>query len=172
MKIFFALAIAVALAMPATHALAAESLQTIVDFSGELVDQNAAPVSGVLPLEFRIYASPNDKKTLAVEKHFVAVVDGNYAIALGEQATIKTSRSELYVAVLLDGKELTRQKVQTQKQIVAQAPQTVRTPSVGEAENDNFKLECPAGYVVTGIEGSSKEGLKSLRAICAKTVIQ
>ena len=130
------------------------------------------PSPASCPWNFASTPRQTTKKTLAVEKHFVAVVDGNYAIALGEQTTIKTSRSELYVAVLLDGKELTRQKVQTQKQIVAQAPQTVRTPSVGEAENDNFKLECPAGYVVTGIEGSSKEGLKSLRAICAKTVIQ
>ena len=34
-------------------AFADEATQTVVDFNGEIVDQNAAPVSGVLPLERR-----------------------------------------------------------------------------------------------------------------------
>ena len=50
--LFYTLALFGSLASPA---LASEPSQTVVDFTGELVDQNAAPVSGVLPLEFKIY---------------------------------------------------------------------------------------------------------------------
>lgn len=109
--LFYTLALFGSLASPA---LASEPSQTVVDFTGELVDQNAAPVSGVLPLEFKIYTDEKSKKPIATERHFIAVVDGSYAIALGESSQIKTTKSELYVAVLLDGKELMRQKVAVQ----------------------------------------------------------
>lgn len=147
----------------------AEQLQTFIDFNGELVDQNAAPISGVIPLDFKIYNDAKSKKAIAEESHFVAVVDGAYAIALGEQKEINSKKSELYVAVCLNGKELTRQKVSAQKQILPENPKTVTTDPVGNT-NGEFKLECPDGYVVTGISGSTKDGLKSLRAICSKSV--
>lgn len=165
--IFYTLALFGSLAAPA---LAAEPSQTVVDFTGELVDQNAAPVSGVLPLEFKIYTDEKSKKPIATESHFIAVVDGSYAIALGESSQIKTTKGELYVAVLLDGKELMRQKVAVQKQLIATTPNKVQTKKASDvADDDQFKLECPAGYVVTGVEGSLSN-IGDLRLICAKAI--
>ncbi len=151
-------------------AFADEATQTVVDFNGEIVDQNAAPVSGVLPLEFRIYTDSKSKKPIASEKHFIAVVDGSYAVSLGEASDIKTTANKLYVAVLLDGKELTRQEVSPEKQVVASNPKVVKTQAAGSESGEFFKLECPAGYVVTGIEGNSKNGIQGLKLICSKAV--
>lgn len=151
-------------------AQAQDTTQTIVDFTGELVDQNAAPISGVLPLEFRLYTDSKSKKAIATEKHFIAVVDGNYAVSLGQDGKLKTKNDKLYVAVYLDGKELTRQEVDTQKQLVANNPKIVKTKSTKDADGNTFKLECPTGYVVTGIEGNAKNGLQDLQLICSKAV--
>lgn len=148
----------------------AEEAQTVIDYNGELIDQNAAPLSGVLPLEFRIFANDKAKKTIATEKHFVSVVDGAYFVSLGESAPIKSTAETLYVAVYLDGKELTRQQVGTQLQLVASNPKVVKTDAAGNENGQNFTLECPAGYVVTGIEGSTKNGIQGLRLICSKAV--
>ena len=165
----YLLAFAIAL-MPLSSALADTPTQTVIDYYGELIDQKAAPVSGVLPLEFRIYADRNGKKTIATEKHFIAVVDGNYFVSLGEQTEIKSTAEKLYVAVLLDGKELTRQEVAIQRQIVASQPKVVKTSPAGSEDGEHFKRECPAGYVVTGIEGNVKDGINGLRLICSQVV--
>lgn len=151
-------------------AYAQDATQTIVDFSGELVDQNAAPISGVLPLEFRLYSSSKSKKAIATEKHFVSVVDGNYAVSLGQDGKLKTEYEKLYVAVYLDGKELMRQEVETQKQLVAHDPKIVKTDSTKDSDDGAFKLECPSGYVVTGIEGNAKNGIQDLKLICSKAI--
>lgn len=88
----------------------------------------------------------------------------------GESSQIKTTKSELYVAVLLDGKELMRQKVAVQKQLIATTPNKVHTKKASDvADDDQFKLECPAGYVVTGVEGSLSN-VSDLRLICAKAI--
>lgn len=153
-----------------SHANAAEPTATVVDFNGELVDQNAAPISGVLPLEFRVYTEEKSKKAIATEKHFISVVDGAYAITLGESSELKTTKTDLYVAVLLDGKELTRQKASVQKQIVAAQPtKTTSKTAEDAAENNAFKLECPTGYVMTGVEGSLND-IRTLKVICSKTI--
>lgn len=152
------------------NAYAQDTTQTIIDFSGELVDQSAIPVSGVLPLEFRIYSDSKSKKLLATEKHFVSVVDGNYFISLGETSKIQSKADTLYVAVYLDKKELTRQEVSVQHQIVSPEARTTRTTAAGSEEGNAFSLSCPAGYVVTGIEGTDKDGIQGLRLICSKTI--
>ncbi|MBQ8037629.1 MAG: hypothetical protein IJ268_11600 [Proteobacteria bacterium] len=161
------LALAIALFPGAAYA---ESTLTVIDFNGEIVDQNAAPVSGVLPLEFRVFADSKAKKALAVEKHYVSVVDGSYMVSLGEDAKIQTNQQKLYVAVYLDNKELMRQEVDTQRQLVPESPKTATTERAGGDAGEPFRLECPAGYVVTGIEGNAKTGISGLKLICSKAV--
>ena len=151
-------------------AFAQDTPQTFIDYNGELVDQAASPLSGVLPLEFRIYTDSKSKKPIAVEKHFVAVVDGNYAVSLGELAKITAKSEKLSVAVFLDGHELTRQDVSVLRQIVPSEPKTVTTETIGNDKGDSFKLECPSGYVVTGIEGTMKNGVQGLKLICSKAI--
>ncbi len=167
-KLLFLFTILLACALPSFAS--AEESQTVIDFNGELIDQNAAPLSGVLPLEFRIFANDKAKKPIATEKHFVSVVDGAYFVSLGESAPIKSTAETLFVAVYLDGKELTRQQVSTQLQLVATNPKIVKTDAAGSDNGDTFSLECPAGYVVTGIEGSTKNGIQGIRLICSKAI--
>lgn len=164
-RLFLALAIAL---FPA--GAYAQNTLTVIDFNGEIVDQNAAPVSGVLPLEFRVFPDSKSKKALAVEKHYVSVVDGSYMVSLGETSKIQSNLQKLYVAVYLDNKELMRQEVDTQRQIVPESPKTVTTDAAGSDAGEPFKLECPAGYVVTGIEGNAKSGISGLKLICSKAV--
>ena len=152
------------------NAYAQDTTQTIIDFSGELVDQSAMPVSGVLPLEFKIYSDSKSKKLLATEKHYVSVVDGNYFVSLGESSTIKSKSETLFVAVYLDKKELTKQEVSVQHQIVSPEARTTHTTTAGSDEGESFSLSCPAGYVVTGIEGSDSNGIQGLRLVCSKTI--
>ena len=167
-KLFFLFPILLSCALPSFAS--AEESQTVIDFNGELIDQNAAPLSGVLPLEFRIFANDKAKKPIATEKHFVSVVDGAYFVSLGESAPIKSTAETLFVAVYLDGKELTRQQVSTQLQLVATNPKIAKTDAAGSDNGDTFSLECPAGYVVTGIEGSTKNGIQGIRLICSKAI--
>ncbi len=152
------------------YATASDNIQTFVEFNGEIVDQDAYAVSAVLPLEFRIYTSENAKKPIASEKHFVSVVDGKYTVTLGDQTVLKSTEPVLYVAVLLDGKELMRQKVSAARHIVDTpvTPNTARTKEISASDNGDFSLKCPKGYVMTGIEGSRSNGqFENLRIVCS-----
>ena len=154
----------------AANCLAEDNVQTFVEFKGEIVDQDALAVSAVLPLEFRVYETEKGKKAISTEKHFVSVVDGKYTVALGDQTAISTGRPELYVAVLMDGKELTRQKVSTARHIVNTKVESKvkQTKTVSSSEDGHFSLKCPNGYVVTGIEGARSAGkFESIRLICS-----
>ncbi|MBQ1265494.1 MAG: hypothetical protein IIY06_01825 [Proteobacteria bacterium] len=158
----------------ALEAQAAENLQTFIEYSGEIVDQNALAVSAVLPLEFRVYTTENGKKAIATEKHFVSVVDGKYSVTLGDASAINASNATLYVAVLLDGKELTRQRVSTERHLVnnkvVSNVQQTKTVDMASLPDGEFKLTCPKGYVVTGISGKSANGqLASIQLICSNT---
>ncbi len=152
-------------------AMADDNVQTFINYQGEVIDQDAIAVSGVLPLEFRIYTSQTSKKAIATEKHFISVVDGKYQLTLGDASPINTTEPALYVAVLLDGKELTRQKVETERYIVNAKPEgsTTQTKYVklSDSKDGEFSLNCPKGYIVTGIEGRRVNGqMDTLRLIC------
>ena len=40
------------------------------------------------------------------------------------------------------------------------------TSAAGSTDGESFTLECPPGHVLTGIEGTAADGLRSLRLIC------
>jgi hypothetical protein len=54
-----------------------------VPFRGELIDGQNAPISGVFPMEFRVYDSETGTAPVYTEPHFVAVVEGMYEIRMG-----------------------------------------------------------------------------------------
>lgn len=155
-----------------SDAFAEENVQTFVEFQGEIIDQNALAISGVLPLEFKVYSG---KKLISTEKHFVSVVDGKYQVTLGESAAMTSSDPELAVAVLLDGKELTRQKVAPERYIVNAKPTGGKTQTkyikLSDKKDGDFSLTCPKGYIVTGIEGRRVNGqMDSLRLVCTNVL--
>lgn len=168
-KIYFCIITTLCLCFPSAVFAQTMSTETIVAFHGELVDQNAVPLSGVLPLEFRVFASQNSRKALATERHFVSVIDGQYSLSIGEKSKINSKNKSLYVAVYLDGKQLTRQKASAFLQVVPESlPATTRSPMAASTGKDAFKLECPKGYVVTGIEGRLDGKDNNLQLICSR----
>lgn len=168
-KIYFCLISAVCLSFSGVVLAQTMPTETVIEFRGELIDQNAVPLSGVLPLEFRIYADEKSNKPLASERHFVSVIDGSYSLSLGEKSKIGSKDKTLYVAVYLDNKLLTRQKVSTMLQFVPSSlPATTRSSKPVSVVGDKFKLECPKGYVVTGIEGSLDDKFGDLQLICSR----
>lgn len=40
------------------------------------------------------------------------------------------------------------------------------TSTVGSTDGESFTLECPPGHMLTGLEGTTGDGLRSLRLIC------
>ena len=40
------------------------------------------------------------------------------------------------------------------------------TSTVGNTDGESFTLECPPGHMLTGLEGTTGDGLRSLRLIC------
>jgi len=169
MKLILKLAALLFLITALPLAAHAQSLRTFIDFHGELIDQDAIAISGVLPLEFRIFQTENSKKPLTTETHFVAVVNGNYSLTLGEATPLHVQDNTLFVAVYLEGKELTRKRVTTTRQMVPNLETTTRTTnSVGGSQGQPFSIECPKGHVVTGIRGTTNnEGIQSLQLICS-----
>lgn len=150
-------------------ALAQEPSKIVVNYQGELVDQDAKAVSGVLPLIFKIYTQEKGKKAIAQENHFVSVVDGSYEVVLGNASEIRSKGSNLWVGVELGGEELVRQKVVGQALFEPKQPlNVVRTEEIGLHQGEQFKLSCPEGYMVTGIEGTREEALSAIRLVCTK----
>jgi hypothetical protein len=96
-----------------------------VAYSGELIDEGAHPLAGVFALNFKLYANHDDTDPIWTERHYVAVVDGEYSVKLGTQTPLDPSLAErnLFVAVEFLDQEilrvpLTMQPIQTpQEQI-------------------------------------------------------
>ena len=59
-----------------------------VGFTGELLDENDAPISGVFPLTFSLYDGEGVADAAWSEQQFVAVFDGMYTVELGRERGI------------------------------------------------------------------------------------
>ena len=75
----------------------------LVTFTGELVDGESRPISGVFPVQFRIFEAETGGDALWVEARFVSVAEGMYEVQLGANATIP---ADLYGRTLFVGVEL------------------------------------------------------------------
>lgn len=80
-------------------------------YEGEFLDQEKRPISGVFPLEFKLYNNGKDRKALWSEKHYVAVIDGRYEVVLGLDKPIPSEieNKTISLGVELKGKEVVRQ---------------------------------------------------------------
>jgi len=99
---------AVASAAPKDSAMPARP--TIVDYSGKMVDEAGRPVSGIYPIEFKLY-SPGSKKPVFSDRMWVAVVDGAYTVGIGSQKLLPRGQdfTKLMLGVEISGVELSRQ---------------------------------------------------------------
>jgi len=78
-----------------------ETLQ--VRYVGELIDSNYVPISGVFPLTFSLYETPNSTEPVWNEQQYVSIYEGTYRILLGTQTTLETSweAREMMLAIQL-----------------------------------------------------------------------
>jgi hypothetical protein len=112
---------AVLLALLAGVALGAELR---VDYGGELIDGSARPLSGVFALRFKLYQSAGANDALWEEHHYVAVVDGEYEVALGSENPLAPELvdRELYVSVEFMDEELLREPLVLRRAAAAGQP--------------------------------------------------
>jgi len=75
----------------------------LVTFTGELVDGESRPISGVFPVQFRLYEAENGGDALWTEARFVSVAEGMYEVQLGANEPVP---AELYGRTLFVGVEL------------------------------------------------------------------
>lgn len=80
-------------------------------YQGELIDDQARPLAGIFALTFKLYEGVDATEALWEEQHYVAVVEGEYSIRLGEQIPLDSqwAETELFVAVEFSDQEIVRE---------------------------------------------------------------
>ena len=207
-------------------------------YSGEFIDQNNEPISGVFPLTFSLIPK-GKKKAIWSEEHFVAVVDGVYHVTMGYEKPLPVAflKSVVVLSVRLEGREVVRQEIEPtlvkkptastaavvgdasyaercgdaeslQGQSAAEfagadvelrldkhikdsnshggghgsstaekpaetvtlslGKKTHKTNYAGGSGGSSFSLNCPKGYLVTGVEGRAGGVIDSLRVVCTR----
>lgn len=83
---------------------------TVVDYSGKMVDEAGRPVSGVYPIDFKLYSRAS-RKPVWNDRMWVAVVDGAYTVGIGSQKLLPHGHdfTKLMLGVEISGVELSRQ---------------------------------------------------------------
>jgi len=90
---------------------AGEDAQYELVYKGEFIDQESQPISGVFPLEFRLYADEKSRRSMWKEKHYVSVVNGSYTVPLGRKNPLppRAAREAVELGIFLDGRQVVRQ---------------------------------------------------------------
>lgn len=128
----------------AMTAMAAPSGPGLI-YSGRLLDEHNAPVSGVFPLRFALHKTEKTRKRLWWEEHWVAVEEGIYTVELGTTKAIPEGLdlASLYIGVSVDGGgEIVRERLSERNLPAgATAPTTVVVSHPGAARGSG-----PADY--------------------------
>jgi len=72
-----------------------------VAYVGELIDESGTAISGVFPLTFKLYETERAASSVWTERHFVAVRDGAYRVALGAASPVPAALAgrDMFIAV-------------------------------------------------------------------------
>src|SRR5690554_2752496 len=71
-----------------------ETTRIKILYNGHLQDGHGDPISGIFPLTFKLYKHQLAAEPIWQEKHFVAVVDGQYRLELGTNDVLEQSQLE------------------------------------------------------------------------------
>ena len=85
-RIVAMLALPAALLLTTLSHQSPEAQQTTVievEYRGEMIDADGHPISGVFPLTFQLFATPDATEAVWTEQRFVTVDQGGYRIRLG-----------------------------------------------------------------------------------------
>lgn len=126
----------VAVHAPSVHAGAqdpAQSRPLVVTWTGEFIDPDLRPVSGVFAITLRLFESAAATEAVWSERRYVSVLDGTYQLLLGEYASLPEAfrGRTLSLGVSVDGAgEVTRSDLR----IVPDAPKPGRAETLAGIE--------------------------------------
>ena len=95
-------------------ALAGTSSPLIVRYSGELIDEEGKPISGVFGITFQLFETEDGAENIWSERLFVAVDLGEYTVDLGRQNALPRNLTDQrrWLSVEVDGVgELLREQI-------------------------------------------------------------
>jgi len=84
---------------------------TVVEYTGRMVDENGRPVSGIYPINFKLYSTARTPRVVWSDRMWVSVVDGAYTVGIGSSKPLPRNQdfTKLMLAVEIQGVELSRQ---------------------------------------------------------------
>ena len=100
----------------------------LIRYTGELLDENSQPISGVFTMTFRLFRSQDTSSPLWTERHHVAVAMGEYGVRLGGRQPLDESWRDqtLWLSVEIDSLgEIVRHEVRLTPIPSAAAPPEV-----------------------------------------------
>jgi len=102
---WLALALALALSMPAGDALARSGKSPRVPYTGQLQNENMRPIAGVYPMQFSLYKTRKGRRAVWSESLWVAVENGNYTVEIGARKKLpkKLKLERLFLGVEIVG---------------------------------------------------------------------
>lgn len=109
-----------------------------IEYTGELIDESARPLSGVFPMTFKLYENADSTEPIWSESHYVAVVDGEYTLDLGNATPLDP---ELARRALSLGAELLGQEIVREPMIIG--------PSADVAEAPELPIDLSEGDITT-----------------------
>jgi len=94
---------------PLGNAANAAAKRTVLQFESTLKDEENQPISGIFPMQFEL-RKPKGTKAFWKEKHWVAIDNGKYALALGRTTalpkTLDAKTAVLVVSIVGSGEVL------------------------------------------------------------------
>lgn len=152
---------ALAQAQSSPPALPSKAPLTVV-YKGKMVDENGRPVSGIFPLQFKLFKGPRSRKSIWSESWWVAVDSGSYQIRLGTRKPLPRDLdlSKLVIGIYLKGEgELLREPFSGQG---IPATSRVKGPAPYKAPQGEAKYAETAGYAVEAEHAKNADRLQGL----------
>jgi hypothetical protein len=108
-----------------SHAVQAQVPRQL-SFQGHLTDAAAVPISGAIPMTFKLYASPNGGGALFTETQTVAVTNGVYNVLLGSSTPLDAPFDVSYYLGVTVGADAEM----TPRVVLSAAPYALRADSL------------------------------------------
>jgi hypothetical protein len=106
----------------------------VVSHHGELITGDGRPLGGIYELAFRLYPDADTREELWNESHFVAVVNGQYELLLGETTEISSDLrgQDVFLSVEFQGQAVQSQRIRESVQTLAELmPPPTALPTLG-----------------------------------------
>jgi hypothetical protein len=111
----------------------------VVDYTGRIQDESGNPVSGVFQLRFKLLKTEDSANPTWAETRYVAVVDGDYRVGLGERRKLRKRQipSSAWIGVELVGEgEIVRDRFDVDSASPDKKPQQASSGGISQETKD------------------------------------